>query len=337
MVLDVYFWRSKAPRDPLDALLFAGFFPTIMSGPIERAAHFLPQLAAARKWNTHRFAEGVWLIAIGAFQKAVIADNIGSVVDGLLNKPDSGSAVVLGLFAYAIQIFGDFAGYSDMARGVARLLGFDITQNFLAPYGSPNISEFWKRWHISLSSWLNDYVFSSCSMALREWGIRGMIAATWVTFLVSGLWHGTGWNYVVWGSVHAIGLTAFAVTKDLRKKAKKRWEKSWWLVPLAVSITFWWVCLGYLFFRAPGLPQALEQLGLVASRRWAWPVSTGDFAVVASCTAAVFYLHKAVYRGKDVFWIFKKPIWFRCGFYLALGLLLLRFHAPSERFIYFQF
>ena len=337
LTLDVYLGRMKPEPSLFRAVLFTGFFPSFMSGPIERARNLLPQFDKARTMDSRRFAEAVWLFAIGAFQKAVLADHVGECVDELLGPNASGVSVLLGLWAYAIQIFCDFSGYSDMARGVARFLGFEVTQNFMAPYFASNISEYWKRWHVSLSSWLNDYVFNPSSLWLRDWGTASIVASTWITFLISGLWHGTGWTFVAWGSLHAIGLTIFALTKNIRKQAKKKWGHGFWLHPLMALVTFHWICLGYLFFRAHSLGAAFEQMGALARGNWN-PMAVQFSRLELLFTAVgMLSLHWAVYKWKNVFWIFDRSLWFRVVVYIALGYLLTRFYAPAVRYIYFQF
>jgi len=337
LTLDAYYGRLKAAPSLLRAFLFTGFFPTFLSGPIERARTLLPQFDQARRLDARRLSEATWLIAIGAFQKAVIADNVGECVDQLLGPEASGVGIVIGLWAYAIQIYCDFAGYSDMARGVARLLGLDITQNFLAPYFSPNLSDYWKRWHVSFSSWLNDYVFNPASMALRDWGTASIVGATWITFLLSGLWHGTGWTFVVWGSLHAAGLTAFALSKSIRKTWKKRWGTSWWLQPLVVLVTFHWVCLGYLFFHAPSIGIALHHLGALFSGPWNPLEVFFSRQVFAWSLVGTLFLHVGSFRAGSVFWIFDRSLWFRVPVYIVLGYLLFRCYAPAVRYIYVQF
>jgi alginate O-acetyltransferase complex protein AlgI len=336
LTLDVYFHRIKRKVGFFEFLLSTAFFPTLVSGPIDRVRNLLPQWKKDRTWDAHRFSEGVWLIAIGAFQKVVIADNVARCVDSLLKPGESVLAIQLGLWAYALQIFADFSGYSDMARGIARLFGVELLQNFQAPYASPNLSEFWKRWHVALSSWLNDYIFSPTSMWLRDWGTTSVVVATWVTFTVSGLWHGTGWNFLAWGAVHAVGLTAYTLTKKERKKYKKRWGKSVWLEPLMIAVTFEWVCLGYLFFEASSLGEVRGLLTSAWDGHWLG-LPKCDLHIIALSAVAVVGLHWTYLRNRDPFWIFTRSVTFRTVVYLVLGLLLLRFYAPAEKFLYFQF
>jgi alginate O-acetyltransferase complex protein AlgI len=338
LTLDVYHRRMPAEKNYFRALLFTGFFPTLLSGPIEYSRNLLPQFAKARTWDTARFSGGVWLFAIGAFQKAVIADNVGVLSDALLAPGQGGLAVLAGIWAYALQLYGDFAGYSYMARGCARMLGIDVTQNFLAPYLTTNLSDYWKNWHISLSGWLNENIFTPVSMDLRRWGTGGIVAGIWATFIASGLWHGTGWTFFAYGCFHAAGITVFVLSKDVRKKFKKRFSKARWPEWIAILITFHYVCLGYILFRAPSLAAAWSQIAALSGSGASAAVSHKiDWTTLGLCAFSVFGLQGFIRRDRDVFWIFNRAVWFRVAFYLALGFLLLRFYSPSDRFIYQQF
>ncbi len=336
MTFDVYYGRTPAEPDFGRFLLFVSFFPNLVSGPIERARHFLPQLEQARKWNTERFSEGIWLFAIGAFQKIVIADNVADCATSLLQPGASGLAVLLGSWAYAMQIYGDFAGYSDMARGAARIFGIDLFQNFQAPYLATNLSDFWRRWHASLTDWLNDYIFNPVSFALRNWETAGIIIATWATFLTSGLWHGTGWIFLFWGGIHAFGLTLYTLTAKRRKKFSRKHGKTWWARGLAGIITFHWVCLGYIFFCAPSFSVACEHIHNLFLGPWAGLPHWNPAVLVAS-VIGIFLIQIQIRRTGSPFWVFRLGVWPRTLLYIILGFLLLRFYAPAEKFIYFQF
>jgi alginate O-acetyltransferase complex protein AlgI len=337
LTLDVFHRRMPAEKNPLNSLLFTAFFPTLLSGPIEHSRNLLPQFAKPRAWDTVRFSQGVWLFVIGAFQKAVLADNVGALSESLLAPGHTGLALMAGIWAYAFQLYGDFAGYSYMARGCARMLGIDIKQNFLAPYLATNVSDYWKHWHISLTGWLNEYIYSTLSMALRRWGTYGIVAGIWVTFIVSGLWHGTGWTFFVYGCFHALGITVFTLSKDVRKRFKKRFGDTGWPEWAAVFLTFHFVCMGYVLFRAPGLAAAVSTYADLFRGSWNPAAVEVDWLTLGLCAAASFALQACIRPDKDVMWIFTRPVWFRVAFYLALGFLLMRFYAPSDRFIYQQF
>ncbi len=337
LTLDVYYRRMAAERNLLRCITFVAFFPTLLSGPIERASRFLPQLSVPRRWNYSVWCQGIWLLSLGALHKCVLADQVGQCAEAWLAPEQSGLATLLGLWAYALQIYGDFAGYSYMARGVARLFGLDVTQNFLAPYLTTNLSDFWKHWHVSLSSWLNDFIFNPLALALRQRPTLGVLAAAWATFLTSGLWHGTGWQYVVWGAIHSAGISAVLLSKNLRKRAKKRLGDPLWLRLLAGLVSFHTVCLGYLFFRSADVQSGWAQLCGLFSGPWL-PVALGTNAwLLAAAAAGTVWLQGRARQASNLFWVFDLSPWRRAVVYAALMALLLRGYAPGERFIYFQF
>jgi D-alanyl-lipoteichoic acid acyltransferase DltB (MBOAT superfamily) len=336
LTLDVYYRRRKAERSYLRCLLFTGFFPTLLSGPIERSRVLLPLFAKDRAWDPRAFSEGVWWFALGAFQKAVLADNVATVAESLLKPGTGGLAVLAGMWAYAIQLYADFAGYSYMARGCARMLGLDIAQNFTAPFLTRNIADFWKQWHISLSGWLNEYVYAPCSMALRNLGTAGIVLSLWATFVASGLWHGTGWTYFAYGCLHAFGLSVYTLSKRRRKALKERFRDAAWLRGLAILVTFHFVALSFLLFRSAGLAEFWALAKGMMEGPWI-PAVKIDWPRLALGAAPVFALQWALSRTRDVHWVFARPVWVRVALYVALGFLMMRYYAPSDHFIYQQF
>jgi D-alanyl-lipoteichoic acid acyltransferase DltB (MBOAT superfamily) len=335
---DVYHRVLRPARSLLAFSLFVAFFPQLTGGPIERARNVWPQLARRREHDLERTFEAFWLIGFGLFKKVYLADHAALIARRLSDPGEGTSAActLLGLYAYAIQIYGDFAGYSDIARGTARLFGIEILANFDAPYTSANLAEYWKRWHISLSSFLEDYVHRPAAMALRDQGEVGALCAIWLTFIVSGLWHGTGWTFLIWGALHAAGLSVFALTRKSRKRLKKR-VPARVLTFCARVLTFHYVCLGYVFFRAPSLPAAWSSLRSLGSG------FTVTFEVSRSWNALAFYfvlsfvLDALQRRAGSVFWIFRQRTWLRALVYAAMLLCMTRLFAPSEDFIYAEF
>ena len=203
--LDVYRRQIPATRDLLGFLAYVSFFPQLVAGPIERARHLLPQFATERVITATHLREGLWLILWGFFKKVVVADNLAPLVEMVYGGPiASGPAIALGTLAFAFQIYGDFSGYSDIARGLARVLGFDLMVNFNHPYLAGSPREFWRRWHISLSTWLRDYLYISLGGNRRgPWRTRLNLM---LTMLLGGLWHGAAWHFVWWGAWHGLGL-----------------------------------------------------------------------------------------------------------------------------------
>jgi alginate O-acetyltransferase complex protein AlgI len=298
----------------------------------------LPQIAARRGFDLSRCYGALWLIGLGLFKKVYVADTCAGIVKDYLNLEDNptGSETLLGVYAYALQLYGDFAGYSDMARGVARLFGIDVTENFQAPYLAPNLSDYWKRWHVSLSSFLDDYVFAPTSMELRDFGSWGIVGATWVTFIVSGLWHGTGWTFLAWGAIHAAGLTVFFLTRRVRKRLKKRIPGSVVSV-LATLVTFHYVCFAYVFFRAESVSQAVATLGHLAHPYTVTEKIEESWRDLAWAAPLLFATDAVAWKRGGVFWVFREPLWVRAVCYAVVLFCVVRFHAPAEAFVYAQF
>ena len=207
--LDVYRRQMEPTRNYLDYLLFVSFFPQLVAGPIERARHLLGQVERPRIMTLQGWREGCWLILLGYYKKIVLADNLAPFANEVFNDPAQvcGLQVLAGILAFAAQIYGDFSGYSDIARGVARLLGFDLMLNFRMPYFAENPKEFWARWHISLSTWLRDYLYIPLGGSRK--GRRQTYRNLMATMLLGGLWHGAAWHFVVWGAYHGLLLAVY--------------------------------------------------------------------------------------------------------------------------------
>ena len=248
--IDVYRGKITAERDFVSFALYVTFFPQLVAGPIERAGALLPQLKAQRKPEREDFAAGFQLLVSGFFRKVVIADLCGRFVDRVYGaaEPVDGSAVLVATLLFAVQIYCDFAGYSEIAAGSARLMGIRLMRNFDRPYLSGSIREFWRRWHISLSGWFTDYLYIPLGGSRR--GRKRQIFATLVVFAASGLWHGARWTFVLWGLLHGVLLTLEILTKSSDRKP--RW--------LGIGLTFAAVTLSWVFFRSNTLEQAVAFL-----------------------------------------------------------------------------
>lgn len=250
-LFDVYYQRIKAEKSIVDYTLFVCFFPQIFSGPISKANELLPQIKEEHKFNYQQGVQGLKFLLWGMFLKLVLADRLGLYVDKVAASYEmySGGTCVLSAFFYSLQIYGDFAGYSLMAIGVAKTLGFNLINNFNRPYFSVSITDFWRRWHISLSRWLKDYVYiplggSRCSKLRNYWNI-------FVTFLVSGIWHGANWTFIVWGLIHGF---AQIIEKALGWNNK---ESRGFVKLLRILGTFVLVTVAWIFFRMPTLSDAV--------------------------------------------------------------------------------
>jgi alginate O-acetyltransferase complex protein AlgI len=253
-IVDVYRRRIPAARNPLDYALFIMFFPHLVAGPIVRPGDFLPQLRRRQRFSWPRLELGVRIFLLGFCKKAVLADQLGALAEPIFANPVgySSAALWIGVVAYALQIYGDFSGYSDMAIGLAHMFGFKLKANFNMPYIAQSITEFWHRWHISLSTWLRDYLYIPLG------GSRGGTLATcrnlMLTMLLGGFWHGASWTFVIWGAYHGVLLTIH------RLLPKREGPTPLWRQPLNMATTFVLVCVGWVFFRAETLDVALTIL-----------------------------------------------------------------------------
>ncbi len=262
-VLDVYRGKMEPCRDLISFGAFISFFPQLMAGPIERASRVLPQFTAERRFDYSQAIQGVRLIIWGFFKKVAVGDNCGVFVDDVFGAADKYSSLTLclGAVAFAFQIYADFSGYSDIAIGSAKLFGFELMSNFKVPYFSRTISEFWKRWHISLSSWFQDYLFMPLALQLRNLRKWGVAIAVFLTFLTSGIWHGANWTFVIWGMYHGLLLAGEQGIRSLFPGRLPEAESPWRFrqLPL-IFVTFFLVCLGLVFFRANSLREAFHYL-----------------------------------------------------------------------------
>ncbi len=254
-MLDVYHGRIKAERNLIDYLLFVSFFPQIASGPISKADELLPQIKKERKFNYKQAVSGLKYLLWGMFLKVVLADRVGIYVDTVFGAYEkfSGVGCAIASVFYSIQIYADFAGYSLMAVGIGKTLGFDLINNFRRPYFAVSVTEFWKRWHISLTRWLTQQVYiplggSRCSKARNYWNI-------FITFMVSGIWHGANWTFIVWGCIHGV----FQIIEKAFGWNRK--ESKGIMKAFRILITFLIVTLAWVVFRSPSIGDAFGIMG----------------------------------------------------------------------------
>ena len=245
-IVDVYRGSVRPTETWLEYLFFLSFFPALVAGPIVRADYFIPQIREHHRASNAEIFAGFWMIVLGVVKKALIADYISQYNDLIFDNPTgySGFESLMGVVGYTMQIYCDFSGYSDMAIGLALIMGFRLTPNFDFPYKSKSLTEFWRRWHISLSSWLRDYVYIPLG-GNRKGTIRTYVN-NFLTMLIGGLWHGAAWKFIFWGAMHGVGL---AVNKACRP-VTKRFDNKWWFSALAWTITIVYVSLLWVFFRA---------------------------------------------------------------------------------------
>lgn len=356
-LIDVYQGKYKAERNFINFALFVSFFPQLLSGPIGRGGKLLPQYAEPKKPGFEDLRAGLLTMTWGYFLKLVIADRAAMLVDSVYGSFEAfpGICLVFATVIYGVQIYCDFAGYSAMAIGAGRMLGIHLPVNFQTPYFAQSIQEFWRRWHISLSTWFRDYVYfplggSRCA----QWkNYRNIL----IVFLLSGLWHGASWSFVVWGALHGLYQIIGKLTKGTREKVVsalgiQREAASWKIFRMAV--TFLLVDFAWLFFRAEGLGTAVRMLRHVALdlrplelmdaiRNSTMGLDMADFWVLLLSILFMTVLDIARYRGVPLQAVFEKQNWL-CREVLLAGFMLLififgiwgnGFHAAS--FIYFQF
>ncbi len=253
--IDVARKKITPIRNYLDYSLYVAFFPQLVAGPIERAKNLIPQIVNKRHYKISNIRSGLWLVSWGLFKKVVVADNLAIVVDKIFRtgvEPD-GISCLIGIYAFAFQIYGDFSGYSDIARGISKLLGFNLMVNFKIPYLSRNPQEFWNRWHISLSSWLKDYLYIPLggSRLGNILTYRNLI----ITMVLGGIWHGAAWSFIIWGLYH--GLLLMIHRFMFGSYSKKEYPRFNIIEGIKIITTFNFICFGWLIFRANSVEQAM--------------------------------------------------------------------------------
>ena len=343
--IDVYRRKMPASHDFIAFSAFVSFFPQLVAGPIERASHLLPQFMQARSFSLPLAKDGLRQMLWGLFKKIVIADNCATFANDIFNNSAdyNGSALLLGALFFSFQIYGDFSGYSDIAIGCSRLFGFDLMRNFAYPYFARDIAEFWRRWHISLSTWFRDYLYIPLGGSQGSLGLR--LRNTWIVFLVSGFWHGPNWTFLVWGALHAIYfmplLLANANRRHLNHVAENRMfpsvREAW-----GMASTFFLVMLAWVFFRAASLGAAFDYLrGIFSSGLFSPPnLANLSQAYLVLGLIAVQLLLEWITRQQPfplATLATRAPRWIRWGLYYAFIFLIIWFGGKEQEFIYFQF
>ena len=345
-VIDIYKDRIKAEKNFIDYSVFVSFFPLLVAGPIERATHLLPQIQKKRIFDYTKAVDGLRQILWGLFKKVVIADQCAVYANQFFNNSVdySGSVLVLGAIFFTFQIYGDFSGYSDIAIGTARLFGIDLLRNFAFPYFSRDIAEFWRRWHISLSSWFRDYLYFPLG------GSRGgtwmKVRNTFIIFIVSGFWHGANWTFIVWGAINAIYFLPLLLTKNNRINLETVAQGK--LLPSLKEISFMLLTFGltvfaWIFFRAENIDHAINYIsGILSTSLFEIPKFAGMGSALTTVLLIVFFL-LVEWQGREeqyaiaqighkwyqpLRWMFYSLIIF------AIGMFMPSVESP---FIYFQF
>ncbi len=361
-LVDVYQKKISAERHLGIFSVFTTFFPQLVAGPIERAADLLPQFRVEARFDYARICDGLRLMAWGLFKKVVVADRLAPFVNTVYSSPQQydGPTLMAATVMFAFQVYCDFSAYSDIAIGAARTMGINLSANFRQPYFAMSIGEFWKRWHITLSTWLTDYVYTPLtrSKAIKLPWYPKFLAALLVTFLISGLWHGADWTFVAWGALHGIYLISSMLSQKLRKRTVSALRLDRHPVLhgiLRVAMTFSLVCLTYIFFRSESIPDAvyivthlfsgfqalLENAGELRTLREAFVVGgTVPEFIVALLGVSVVLAVDAYVRFRGSLTVSVSPIWIRWPAYYLLVLSVITlgaFYDDAHSFIYFQF
>ena len=340
--IDIYRQKMQPTRDAVAFFAYIAFFPQLVAGPIERATNLLPQFLRRREFDYQTALDGARQILWGLFKKMVVADTCASYVDMAFGAPADGSVKLMGAIFFTFQIYGDFSGYSDIAIGTAKLFGVKLMRNFANPYFSRDIAEFWRRWHMSLTTWFRDYIYiplggSRCA----KWKV---IRNTFIIYLVSGFWHGANWTFIAWGLFHACLFVPLIATGKNRKYtdvvAAGRWLPN--VKELGqMTLTFMLAVIGWVFFRATGIPSAIGYFKSMLSVETltgfyqlftakAWPMN-----LYIAVMLLVEWLNRGREHGLDLRGI--RPGWLRWAVYYLLVAAVLLFGAESSNFIYFQF
>jgi D-alanyl-lipoteichoic acid acyltransferase DltB (MBOAT superfamily) len=323
--IDFYFGRVERERNFLRFATFVCFFPQLMAGPIERARHLLPQFRQFPPIRIQNFTDGLSLFLVGLFKKLALANYLAFYVDRVYDNPRNFGAPALmwATFAFAWQIFFDFSGYTDMARGVARVLGFNLILNFNNPYLATGLGDFWARWHISLSTWFRDYVY--IPLGGNRHGTFNTYRNLFITFVLSGLWHGANWTFLIWGALHALGVMG---TRELERSPFYRDRVPRLLKQMGVFV---FVCFAWIFFRAESLADARLIVGRIFSAAWSSP----EIPALMLALVAAVWLYQFVYESR---WreVLQSSV-VRVGGAALMVIYLFLCSSGGGAFIYFQF
>jgi len=355
--IEVYRGNQKAERHFGIYALYVMFYPQLVAGPIERPQNVLHQFHEKHRFRLDYLYEGLQLIIWGLFKKVVIADRIAIIVDHVFAQPQhyTGFSLLLTIVLYSFQIYCDFSGYSDIALGTAKVMGFDLMKNFNFPFRSKSVTEFWRRWHISLYTWFNDYLYTPIAIARRDWGKFGIVFAIMVTFSLSGLWHGASWTFVVYGLLHGVALSYEALTKKFRKNISKK-IPSFIYNPFSVLTTFMFCSLAWVYFRAATFKDAnyvlthlfVKEKGkgyfhLPSVQTWGVPdaylgVPLSELFGTLALVPMLLLLEQLISNRKNEPVINRLPATVRWSLYYSVLFMLLFLGVYSRNnFIYFQF
>ena len=341
-VLDVYNENIKATKDWVVFFNYVSFFPSILSGPIDKAILLVPQLEKKRVFNYNQATNGMRQILWGLFKKVVIADNCSVFVNEIFNNYTdySGATLLLGAFFFTFQLYADFSGYSDMAIGFSRLLGFNITKNFDFPFFSQNIAEFWRKWHISLTSWLTEYVFTPLSFNFRNLGKLGLIIAIIINFTICGIWHGANWTYVLFGILHGCFFIPLILNGTLNRKKKiaegKRYPSIREFINMLSLFTL--VTLTFILFRSENIVHAILYISDIFSYSLFLIPEIPSIKLIFLVIIFIFFEwlgRECEYAIENIFILYERSV--RWMIYTIFVVLILYYAGAEQPFLYFQF
>ena len=341
-LLDVNKGKIEATKDWIVFFTYVAFFPTILSGPIDKARNFIPQLEKPREFDYEKSMEGFKQILWGLFKKVVIANSLGTFVNEVYSNYSSSNSytLLLASIAYSFQIYTDFSGYSDMAIGLGRLLGFEVTTNFNYPFFAENIAEFWRKWHISLTSWLTEYVFTPLSILFRDYGKFGVIISIIINFIICGIWHGANWTFVLWGFLHGCYFIPLILKGKFNKKKKITKENSFPSFKQILNMlgTFALITFTLVLFRSNTFIDAIAFykqfiLGTVNNPKQYLLKPPRGFIFYYILPLIIIEWH---FKINNLFLSFKN-IYLNRIFYFIIGLLIFLYIGQQESYIYFKF
>jgi len=352
--IEVYRGNQKAEKHFGIYALYVMFYPQLVAGPIERPQNMLHQFREKHEFNYNNAVSGLRLMLWGMFKKVVIADNLALLVNNVYNAPKnfSGLPLLVAAIFFILQLYCDFSAYSDIALGAARVMGFSLMRNFKNPYISKNMPEFWRRWHISLSSWLNDYLFTPLSIKFRNMNMAGILLAINITFFISGLWHGAGWNFIIWGILNGFAISYHILSKKIRGKMMSLVPKNVYNSLSVFLVLVFWMFMG-IFFRLKTMGDIKYVIGHLFAANYSIISGSSNYGFSSLSQLFSSWLPTTVLFGSLIIlfiveirprkttpteYINRLPTWSRWSIYYALIFLILAYgEMNNTQFIYFQF
>lgn len=339
-VIEIQRENIETEKDFVTFATYVAFFPTIMSGPIDRPNTFIPQLQKPRSFDSSDFAEGCKRVLWGLFLKFCIADQLAPYTDSVLYNyyHHNATSIILACVLYSFQLYADFCGYSEMAIGTARMMGIKVTENFLRPFFAQNIAEFWRRWHMSLTTWITDYVFMPLNIAFRNWGKWGLYLATLLNLVIIGAWHGANWTFLLFGVFHGVMLVIVTANDKKRKKLEKKYglKKNPLYKYSRMLLTFILCTIGFLLFRSDSISHFLAVLGRLNSGFGMFFMSWALTAVLP--IGIMLFKEYKDENNLNIHFLHSEKLWVQVvSFALLVVFVIYTGALNGGQFIYFQF